>query len=126
MQMKKILFSPSICTGGYGNVKETIYWLESKGVDRIHIDIMDGQFVRPIMGGVDYVNMVRENTSLPVELHFMTYNTEQFLEMYDIRENEIVYIHPNTSYHPHRLLQSIRARKAKPGIVISVNDEPVF
>lgn len=121
---EKILFSPSICTGGYGHVKETICWLESKNVDHIHIDIMDGQYVSPIMGGVDYVNMVRENTSLPIELHFMTYNTERFLEMYEIRENEIVYIHPNTDYHPHRLLQTIRAKKARPGIVISVNEEP--
>lgn len=122
--MRKILFSPSICTGGYQDVRETLQWLEEKGADHIHIDIMDGQFVEPIMGGVDYVNMVRANTKLPIELHFMTRGPEKFLEMYDILPGEWIYIHPDTTYHPHRLLQTIRAKGAVPGIVVSVNNEP--
>ena len=123
--MRRILFSPSICTGGYGDVIETMQWLESKNVDRIHIDIMDGLYVKPIMGGVDYVNMIRANTKLPVELHFMTRDPERFLAMYGVQQGEIVYIHADTTLHPHRLLQTIRAKGAEPGCVISVNDEPV-
>ena len=122
--MRNILFSPSICTGGYQNVRETLQWLEEKGADHIHVDIMDGQFVEPIMGGVDYVNMVRANTKLPIELHFMTRGPEKFLEMYDILPGEWIYIHPDTTYHPHRLLQTIRAKGAVHGIVVSVNNEP--
>ena len=67
-----MILSPSICTAGYARLGETIAWIEENGCDRIHIDIMDGQFVHPIMGGTDYVNTIRALTKLPVELHFMT------------------------------------------------------
>lgn len=119
-----MILSPSICTAGYARLGETIAWIEENGCDRIHIDIMDGQFVHPIMGGTDYVNTIRALTKLPVELHFMTYEPEKMLEMYQIREGEIVYIHADTTYHPHRLLQSIRDKGAIPGLALSFYDEP--
>ncbi len=119
-----MILSPSICTGGYAKVAETLAWLESQGCDRIHIDIMDGRFVRPIMGGTDYVNMIRNAVSLPIELHFMTYEPEKMLDMYELRPGEVAYMHADTTKHPHRLLQSLRARGAVPGLALNSYEEP--
>ena len=119
-----MILSPSICTGGYGEVAETLKWIESRGCDRVHVDVMDGSFVRPIMGGTDYVNMIRRECSLPRELHFMTYEPEKMLDMYQCGGGEIVYIHADSTRHPHRLLQYIRSRGAVPGLALSYYDEP--
>lgn len=119
-----MILSPSICTGGYARVAETIAWLESRGCDRIHIDVMDGRFVRPIMGGTDYVDMIRKTTKLPIELHFMTYEPEKMLDMYEVRPGEVAYMHADTTKHPHRLLQSLRARGAVPGLALNSYEEP--
>lgn len=116
--------SPSICTGGYSDVVQTLRWLEEKGADRIHIDIMDGRYVKSIMGGTDYVNMIRQESHLPLELHFMCFQPERFLEMYQIREGELIYIHADSTNHPHRLLQSIKAKGARPALVLAVEDQP--
>ena len=116
--------SPSICTGGYAEVAQTLRWLEDMGADRIHIDIMDGCYVKSIMGGVDYVNMIRRETRLPIELHFMCCKPEQFIEMYQIREGELICIHADSTNHPHRLLQSIRAKGGRTALVLAVEDKP--
>lgn len=119
-----MLLAPSICTAGYANLAETVTWIENNACDRIHIDIMDGRFVHPIMGGTDYVNTIRRLTKLPIELHFMTYEPEKMLDMYKIYEGETVYIHADTTYHPHRLLQSIKDKGAYAGVTLSYYDDP--
>lgn len=116
--------SPSICTGGYADVIQTLKWLKEKGADRIHIDIMDGRYVRSIMGGTDYVNMIRQAIDLPLELHFMCLQPERFLEMYQIHAGELIYIHADSTNHPHRLLQTIHAKGARTGLVLAVTDQP--
>lgn len=116
--------SPSICTGGYDNVAETLRWLEKQGVDRIHLDIMDGQYVPSIMGGTDYVRAIRRECNLPLELHFMCNHLEYFLEMYQIQKGDFICVHADSTYHPHRALQIIAAKGAYPILVLSVDDQP--
>lgn len=119
-----MILAPSICTAGYAHTAEALEWIARQHCDRVHIDIMDGWFVDPIMGGTDYVNMIRRESGLPRELHFMTYEPEKMLDIYDVRAGELVYIHADTTHHPHRLLQNIRERGAIPGLALSVYDEP--
>ena len=118
-----MIFSPSICTAGYADVEESLLWIEDRHCDRVHIDIMDGQFVDPIMGGTDYVQMIRRSCRLPLELHFMTYEPEKMLDIYGIEAGEVIYVHADSTRHPHRLLQSIRDRGGIPGLALSYYDQ---
>ncbi len=119
-----MILSPSICTAGYGDAAEVLDWIERRRCDRVHIDIMDGWFVDPIMGGTDYVRMIRNKCALPRELHFMTYEPEKMLDIYEVEAGELIYVHADTTQHPHRLLQSIRERGCIPGLALSVYDQP--
>lgn len=119
-----MILSPSICTAGYAETAEALAWIGQQRCDRVHIDIMDGWFVDPIMGGTDFVNMIRRECVLPLELHFMTYEPEKMLDLYDLQPGELIYVHADTTPHPHRLLQSIRERGAVPGLALSIYDQP--
>lgn len=120
-----MILSPSICTSGYSDLQKTLEWIKANSLDRIHIDVMDGEFVKPIMGGTDYVNYIRDHTDSPLELHFMTYEPERMLDIYDVRKNEIIYVHADTTMHAHRLLQNIRDRGCVPGLALSYYDEVI-
>jgi ribulose-phosphate 3-epimerase len=45
--------------------------LESAGVDRLHLDVMDGHFVDNITFGPDVVAAFRRLTALPIDVHLM-------------------------------------------------------
>lgn len=118
-----MILSPSICTAGYENTAEVIGWIAERGCDRIHIDVMDGSFVRPIMGGTDFVNMIRALSPLPLELHFMCREPEKMLDIYNVRPGELIYVHADSTYHPHRLLQSLKERGCIPGLAVSFYED---
>lgn len=103
----------------YGNTDASIKRVESRGFDRIHIDISDGMFVRGISGGVDFVNYIRRSTRLPVELHFLSLNVERMLEIYDIVPGDTVFIHPETTKQAYKLLQTLKSKGCNAGIVVS-------
>jgi len=61
----------SILTADFGNLYRAVRKLESAGVDRLHLDVMDGQFVDNITFGPDVVRAFRRLTELPIDVHLM-------------------------------------------------------
>jgi len=118
-EMMKVKFAPSIMCSDLSQLGLTVKELEKANVDMIHIDIMDGQYVPNIVLGTDIVNALRDITSLPLDLHFMCKEPERIISMFDPKPGERVTFHPETTYHPHRLLQQLKQRQCIPGLVLS-------
>ncbi len=74
----------SILTADFGNLYRVVRKLERGGVDRLHLDVMDGHFVPNITFGPDVVAAVRRLTTLPIDVHLMISEparyTPKFLE----------------------------------------------
>lgn len=67
--------------------------LEKGGVDYLHIDIMDGNFVPNLTFGPDLVNAIRRETGLPLDIHLLMNHPRVIIRSMDIRENDIVTVH---------------------------------
>lgn len=67
--------------------------LEKGGVDYLHIDIMDGNFVPNLTFGPDFVNAIRRETGLPLDIHLLMNHPRVIIRSLDIRENDIVTVH---------------------------------
>ena len=52
-------------------LQDTINVFEEKGVNYLHIDMMDGTFVPNFGLGVDYIRGLRELTNIPLDIHLM-------------------------------------------------------
>ncbi len=66
-----VLIAASILDSDLGDLGDEIRRAEDAGVDRIHLDVMDGHFVPNITFGWKTIEAVRRVTRLPLDAHLM-------------------------------------------------------
>jgi ribulose-phosphate 3-epimerase len=71
MTRPRIEIAASILTADFGHLDRVVRKLERAGVDRLHLDVMDGHFVPNITFGPDVVAAFRRLTTLPMDVHLM-------------------------------------------------------
>jgi ribulose-phosphate 3-epimerase len=81
--VRRVEVAASVLTADFGNLYRVVRKLERAGVDRFHLDVMDGHFVPNITFGPEVVAAVRRLTPLPLDVHLMIAEparyTDQFL-----------------------------------------------
>lgn len=90
-------------------------------VDSVHLDIMDGKFVLNHAFTPEFIN--KFDTYLPKHVHVMAFDPEHYLER--LEGVTSFSFHLEAAPQPQPLLEEIRARGFKPGIVINP-EMPVF
>lgn len=102
--MYKPQISASMMCSDLIDLRETIDIFEKNGVERLHIDMMDGNFVPNFGLGVDYIRGLRQLTKIPLDLHLMIKDPEYKLQWIGIKETDIVSIHYESSFQVQRVL----------------------
>lgn len=115
--MKKI--APSILSADFSKLGEEIKAVEEAGADWIHVDVMDGHFVPNITIGPMIVEAVKRVTSLPIDVHLMIENPQNYIESFSKAGADYISIHVEEGYHLDRNLNLIRECGAKPSIAIN-------
>lgn len=106
--MHKAQISASMMCSDLIDLRETIDIFERNGVERLHIDMMDGNFVPNFGLGVDYVRGLRKLTKIPLDLHLMIKDPEYKLQWIGIKETDIVSIHYESSFQVQRVLDWLK------------------
>jgi ribulose-phosphate 3-epimerase len=115
--MKKI--APSILSADFTRLGDEIRLVEEAGADYIHIDVMDGHFVPNITIGPMIVAAARKATGLPLDVHLMIANPDQYVEEFRKAGADIITIHAEAVHHLHRSVQLIRSTGAKAGVSLN-------
>jgi ribulose-phosphate 3-epimerase len=92
---------------------------EEAGVERFHIDVMDGRFVPNISLGIPIVEAMRRGTSLPLEMHLMILEPERYVEAFVQAGADIVIVHQEATPHLHRTVQQIKQLDKKAGVALN-------
>src|SRR5919106_1230828 len=111
-----IKIAPSILAADFWQLGAQVKAAEEAGVDRFHIDVMDGCFVPNISLGLPIVEAMRRGTSLPLELHLMILEPERYVEAFMQAGADIVIVHQEATPHLHRTVQQIKQRDKKVGV----------
>lgn len=113
--MNKAILSPSMmCVSEWRGAEKTLAALEMGGVERLHMDVMDGEFVPNLMLGTESIRHMREISEIPLDIHLMIRNPEDKLGWFDLRPGEYVSVHVESTSHFQRALARIRDFGALP------------
>ncbi len=111
--------APSILSADFTRLGEEVKSVEQAGADYIHIDVMDGHFVPNITIGPMIVKAVRRVTQLPLDVHLMISDPDQFVQDFVKAGADMITVHAEASKHLHRSVQYIKSAGARPAVSLN-------
>ncbi len=113
------LLAPSILSADFSNLAQQIRYAEIGGADIIHCDIMDGKFVPTITFGPMVIKAVKRTTKLPIDVHLMIEDPDNFIEEFISAGADYISVHQENVIHLHRTITRIKELGAKAGVVLN-------
>lgn len=117
--MSTIQIAPSLLSADFMNLQKDIAAVEAAGADILHLDVMDGHFVPNLTFGMPLIAQIRKATSLPLDVHLMVTNPEDYLPALADLGVEYVSFHQETVFHIHRQIYVLKERGVKAGIALN-------
>jgi ribulose-phosphate 3-epimerase len=112
----------SILTADFGHLDRVVRKLAKAGVDRLHLDVMDGHFVPNITFGPTVVAGIRRLTALPLDVHLMIADPATYVPRFLEARPETITFHIEADPSPERIagtLDVIREGGSEAGLAVS-------
>jgi ribulose-phosphate 3-epimerase len=113
------LIAPSILSADFTTLGDEIRNVEAAGADWIHIDVMDGHFVPNITMGPFIVAAVNKVTDLPLDVHLMIENPDQYIPDFAAAGADWISVHAETCPHLNRTVDLIKSSDCRAGVVLN-------
>jgi ribulose-phosphate 3-epimerase len=111
--------SASILNADFARLGEEVRRADAGGVDSIHLDVMDGHFVRDITMGPVVVEAVRPHSELPFHSHLMISRPLQYVEAFAEAGSDVVIFHLEADDDPLATIDAIRAAGRQAGLALN-------
>lgn len=122
-----IKIAPSVLTADFLTLKDDIERLEDAGVDMLHLDVMDGEFVPNISFGNPVIKSIKAHTKLPLDVHLMIDRPHRYIDEF-AKYADYISFHFEAGSDNEKTLKRIRELGVKSAIVIKpcTSAESVF
>jgi len=124
IRIQDVKLAPSILAADFARLGEQVVEAEKAGADRIHVDVMDGDFVPNLSMGPAIVESLRKVTRLPLETHLMVSDPDLFLEEFAAAGSDSFLVHWEGNNNLHRTVQRIKALGKRAGVAINPATPP--
>ncbi len=114
-----VRIAPSILAGDFARLADAVARVEAGGADFVHVDVMDGHFVPNITIGIPVVKALKRVAHVPLDVHLMITNPDQYLEDFVRAGADMLTVHAEVLPHLHRTLTRIRELGARAGAAIN-------
>jgi len=114
-----VRIAPSILSADLGRLADEVRAAEAAGADLIHVDVMDGQFVPNLTFGPGIVQVVRNATKLPVDVHLMIVEPDRHIDAFAKAGADTLMVHVEAAPHLQRTLAHVRSLGKRAGVVLN-------
>lgn len=114
-----VIIAPSILAADFSRLGDEVKAVEDAGADWIHVDVMDGHFVPNLTIGPIVVESLRKVTELPLDVHLMIENADQYIPEFASAGADILSVHAEACPHLHRTVQLIKDQGVRAGVVLN-------
>lgn len=118
--MANIKISPSFLSADFSRAGEEMVKTAQAGADFIHLDVMDGVFVKNLSFGPKFIKELRPYTDITFDTHLMIVNPWNYIERFAEAGSDIITVHKEAC--GDRLKDTLKAIKnlgVKCGAVIN-------
>jgi ribulose-phosphate 3-epimerase len=119
MEERKYKLSASLICANPLIIGEEIRDLADGGIDYLHFDVMDGNFVPRYGLHPELLKAIRSLTDLPIDVHMMSGEPIRYIPAFARAGASVIAVHAEACKHLHRTLSVIHENGAKAGVVLN-------
>ena len=116
--------APSILAADFARLGEDVRDICDRGIDYLHIDVMDGIFVPNISFGADVMKSLNKIAGAPYDVHLMIIEPDRYLERFITDNTEFITVHYEACDDIGKTIEHIHKAGAKAGVSIKPGTAP--
>jgi len=120
------LVAPSILAADFANLASEVEMINESVADWLHLDIMDGVFVPNISFGFPVVEVIRDLSVKPLDVHLMIVDPDRYIERFRDAGASNLTVHYETCQNLHRTVTEIRRLGMKAGVTLNPHSPVVL
>ena len=116
--------APSILAADFARLGDDVKDICDRGIDYLHIDVMDGSFVPNISFGAGVMKSLNNITTVPYDVHLMIEDPDRYIEKFVTDNTEFITVHYEACSDLSHTLEHIHSLGIKAGVSIKPGTAP--
>lgn len=115
----KHLIAPSLLAADFLHLQQEVEMVNESDADWLHLDIMDGVFVPNISFGFPILDVLKQVSKKPLDVHLMIVEPQKFIKEIAATGAYMMNVHYEACTHLHRTIGAIKDTGMKAAVTLN-------